>query len=129
MTPDVLLAESDFLSIHCPLTDETRGMVNRDFIAGMKEGAVLINTSRGAVLNEADVAEALRTGKLSGAGMDVLAKEPADPSNPLLSAPNCIITPHCAWTSKEARMRLMDILEKNLRSFVETGAGINRVGI
>ncbi len=129
VTPDVLLAESDFLSIHCPLTDETRGMVDRDFIGKMKDGAVLINTSRGAVLNEADVAEALRSGKLSGAGVDVLAKEPADPANPLLSAPNCIITPHCAWTSKEARLRLMDILEKNLRAFVETGCGINRVGV
>ena len=129
VTPDELLRESDFLSIHCPLTDETRGMVDRAFLAKMKDGAVLINTSRGAVLNEADVAEALRTGKLSGAGMDVLAKEPAEPDNPLLSAPHCIITPHCAWTSKEARLRLMDVLEKNLQSFIDTGMGINRVGV
>ncbi len=129
VTPDELLRESDFLSIHCPLTDETRGMVDRTFLSKMKDGAVLINTSRGAVLNEEDVAEALRTGKLSGAGMDVLAKEPAAPDNPLLSAPHCIITPHCAWTSKEARLRLMDVLEKNLKSFIDTGAGINRVGI
>lgn len=125
--PDQLLAESDFVSFHCPLTDETRGMVNRDFIAKMKDGAVIINTSRGAVLNEADVAEALHSGKLGGAGLDVLAKEPADPDNPLLHAPNTIITPHCAWTSKEARLRLLDILDKNLSSFVETGHGINRV--
>ena len=129
VTPDELLRESDFLSIHCPLTDETRGMVDAAFLSKMKDGAVLINTSRGAVLNEADVAQALCSGKLSGAGMDVLAKEPADPSNPLLRAPHCIITPHCAWTSKEARLRLMDILEQNLRSFVETGKGINRVGV
>ncbi|MBQ2546109.1 MAG: D-2-hydroxyacid dehydrogenase, partial [Clostridia bacterium] len=76
----------------------------------------------------ADVADALISGKLSGAGLDVLAKEPADPANPLLSAPNCLITPHCAWTSKEARTRLMKVLEENLASFVRTGKGINRVG-
>lgn len=124
---DDLIRRSDYLSLHCPLTDETRGMVDADFIAKMKDGAVLINTSRGAVLNEADVADALHSGKLSGAGLDVLAKEPADPANPLLSAPNTVITPHCAWTSKEARTRLMQILDDNLSSFVNTGAGINRV--
>ena len=128
VTPDELLRESDYISFHCPLTDETRGMVNAAFLAKMKDGAAIVNTSRGAVLNEADVAEALRSGKLSGAGLDVLAKEPADPANPLLSAPNCLITPHCAWTSKEARTRLMKVLEENLASFVRTGKGINRVG-
>ena len=104
-------------------------MVNAAFLSRMKDGAVLINTSRGAVLNEGDVADALRSGKLSGAGLDVLAKEPADPENPLLTAPHCVITPHCAWTSKEARGRLMEILEKNLTSFAETGKGVNRVGV
>lgn len=127
VTPEVLLRESDYVSFHCPLTDETRGMVNRDFISKMKDGAVIVNTARGAVLNEADVAEALHSGKLGGAGLDVLAKEPADPENPLLKAPSTVITPHCAWTSKEARLRLMDILDKNLESFIKTGAGINRV--
>ena len=127
VTADELLRESDYLSLHCPLTAETRGMVDAEFIRKMKEGAVLINTSRGAVLNESDVAEALHSGKLSGAGLDVLAKEPADPNNPLLSAPNTVITPHCAWTSKEARTRLMQILDDNLTSFINTGAGINRV--
>ena len=127
VTPDELLRESDYLSLHCPLTDETRGMVNKEFIAKMKDGAVIINTSRGAVLNEQDVADALHSGKLGGIGVDVLAKEPADPANPLLSAPNTYITPHCAWTSVEARLRLMDILDKNLGSFVRTGKGINRV--
>ncbi|MBE6616864.1 MAG: D-2-hydroxyacid dehydrogenase [Ruminococcaceae bacterium] len=126
---DRLLSESDYISFHCPLTDETRGMVNRDMIAKMKDGAVIVNTSRGAVLNEADVAEALCSGKLSGAGLDVLAKEPADPSNPLLSSPNTVITPHCAWTSVEARLRLMSIMEENLASFINTGKGINRVGV
>lgn len=127
VTPDKLLRESDFVSFHCPLTDETRGMVNRDFIAKMKDGAAIINTSRGAVMNEADVADALRSGKLSGFGADVLAKEPADPANPLLTAPHALITPHCAWTSIEARKRLMQILDDNLGSFVKTGEGINRV--
>lgn len=124
---DYLLRESDYVSLHCPLTKETVGMVNAEFISKMKDGAVLINTSRGAVLNEADVAAALETGKLSGAGLDVLAKEPAESDNPLLSAPNTVITPHCAWTSKEARERLMKILEDNLTSFIKTGYGINRV--
>ena len=127
VTPDELLRESDYLSLHCPLTDETRGMVNAEFLSKMKDGAVLINTSRGAVLNETDVADALHSGKLSGAGLDVLAKEPADPQNPLLTAPNTFITPHCAWTSREARTRLMQILDDNLTSFVNTGKGIHRV--
>ena len=96
-------------------------------LSDVKDGAVIINTSRGAVLNEADVAEALCSGKLGGAGLDVLAKEPADPANPLLKAPNTVITPHCAWTSKEARLRLLDALDANLGSFLETGKGINRV--
>ncbi|MBQ7922779.1 MAG: D-2-hydroxyacid dehydrogenase [Clostridia bacterium] len=127
VTPEVLLAESDFLSLHCPLTAETRGMVNRSFIEKMKDGAVLINTSRGAVLHESDVADALNAGKLGGAGLDVLAVEPADPHNPLLTAKNTIITPHCAWTSREARLRLLDILDANLGHFVKEGQGINRV--
>jgi len=127
VTPDELLRESDYVSFHCPLTDETRGMVNRDMIEKMKDGAVIVNTSRGAVLNEKDVAEALCSGKLGGAGLDVLAKEPADPENPLLHSPNTLITPHCAWTSKEARLRLMDILEQNLSAFLKRGQGINRV--
>jgi len=125
--PDTLIRESDYISFHCPLTDETRGMVNADLIAKMKDGAVIVNTSRGAVLNEADVAAALHSGKLSGVGLDVLAKEPADPENPLLKAPNTVITPHCAWTSREARLRLMDILDRNLDSFLNTGADIHRV--
>ncbi len=125
--PDELLAQADYLSLHCPLTPETRAMVNADFIAKMKDGAVLINTSRGAVLHEGDVAEALTSGKLGGAGLDVLAVEPANPENPLLTAPNCRITPHCAWTSREARLRLLDILDENLGSFVAHGYGVNRV--
>lgn len=127
VTPDTLLAGSDVVSLHCPLTDETRGMVNRDFIGRMKAGAILINTSRGAVLDESAVADALNDGRLGGAGLDVLAKEPADGANPLLSAKNAVITPHCAWTTPEARLRLIDILDRNLAAFTKTGAGIHRV--
>lgn len=126
-TSDELLAESDVVSLHCPLTNETRGMVNRDFIGRMKPGAILINTSRGAVLDESAVADALNDGRLGGAGLDVLAKEPADPANPLLHAKNTVITPHCAWTTPEARCRLIDILDRNLNAFTKTGAGIHRV--
>ena len=124
---DTLLSESDYVSFHCPLTDETRGMVNADFISRMKKGAIIINTSRGAVLCESDVAKALCDGTLGGAGLDVLAKEPADPNNPLLKAPRCLITPHSAWTSIESRRRLLAALESNLDSFVKCGVGINRV--
>ncbi len=127
VTPDELLAESDVVSLHCPLTDETRGMVDREFIGHMKAGAILINTSRGAVLDESAVADALNDGRLGGAGLDVLAKEPADGANPLLSAKNAVITPHCAWTTPEARLRLIDILDRNLDAFTKTGAGIHRV--
>ncbi len=122
-----LLSESDYISFHCPLTDQTRGLVNDEFISRMKRGAIIINTSRGAVLNEHDVACALSDGRLGGAGLDVLASEPADPKNPLLSAPNCLITPHSAWTSIESRKRLIDVLDRNLASFWKTGQGINRV--
>ena len=124
---DTLLRECDYVSFHCPLTAETRGMVDSEFISKMKEGAIIINTSRGAVLNEADVAEALRLGRLGGAGLDVLAVEPALPDNPLLSVPNCLITPHSAWTSIESRRRLIEVLDRNLAEFVRLGHGINRV--
>ncbi len=122
-----LLSSSDYVSFHCPLTGETRGMVDRAFISRMKAGAIIINTSRGAVLCEQDVADALADGRLGGAGLDVLTVEPAAKDNPLLTAPNCLITPHCAWTSIESRKRLIDVLDKNLESFTEKGVGINRV--
>ena len=122
-----LLAESDILSLHCPLNDNTRGMVNAAFIAQMKQGAYLINTARGAILNEADVAAALNSGRLHGAALDVLAAEPALPQNPLLAAKNCIITPHIAWASKAARMRLLQVIDASLASYVKTGRGLNRI--
>ena len=96
-------------------------------IAQMKPGAYLINTARGAILNEADVAQALNSGRLRGAALDVLANEPALPQNPLLTAKNCIITPHIAWASKAARMRLLQVIEASLASFVQTGSGLNRI--
>ncbi len=124
---DTLLAESDAISLHCPLNDSTRGMVDADFIKKMKDGARLINTSRGAVLNEQDVAEALNSGKLAGAALDVLANEPALPQNPLLTAKNCIITPHIAWASKAARERLLGVIDASLDNFIKTGVGLNRI--
>ncbi len=127
VTKERLLAESDFISLHCPLTDETRGLVDRTFLSQMKKGAFLINTSRGAVVDEEALYEALVAGQLRGAGLDVMVKEPPLPDNPLLTLDNCIITPHCAWTSLETRHRLVDILAANIRSFVTSGRGIHRV--
>lgn len=122
-----MLPLCDAVSIHCPLNDVTRGMVNADFINDMKDGALLLNTARGAILNEADVAAALNSDKLAGAGMDVLAAEPALPSNPLLTAKNCIITPHVGWTTMAARKRLLAVLDANLSSFIASGKGINQL--
>ncbi len=127
VSEDKLLSESDYVSFHCPLTNETRGLVNKEFISKMKDGASIINTSRGAVINENDLADALSSKKLSSAAIDVMCKEPPERDNPLLSLENCIITPHCAWVTPEARNRLLDIIAKNIRSFIETGAGINSV--
>ena len=124
---ETLQRESDFLSIHCPLTAETRGMVDAAFLSKMKKGAMLINTARGAILNEAHVAEALHSGSIAGLGADVLATEPPPADHPFLTTPNTIITPHCAWTPRATRARLLSILEANLRSFIETGHGINEV--
>jgi len=124
---DVLLAESDVISLHCPLTPENTGMINAASIAKMKDGAILINTSRGLLINEADLAAALRSGKLAGAAVDVVSGEPIRADNPLLSAPNIIITPHIAWAPKESRERLMDIAVRNLKSFLD-GTVENAVG-
>ena len=124
---DTLLRESDTVSLHCPLNDSTRGLVNADFISKMKDSTRLINTSRGAVINEKDVADALNRGKLAGAALDVLANEPALPENPLLTAKNCIITPHIAWASKASRERLLSVLDASMDNFVKTGVGLNRI--
>lgn len=124
---DTLISQSDFISLHCPLTTETRNLVNRDFLSKVKKGAYIINTSRGAVIDETALYEALTNGTLKGAALDVMVKEPPSPDNPLLTLDNCIITPHAAWVSIEARRRLIDILCKNIDSFIESGKGINSV--
>ncbi|PQV47423.1 glycerate dehydrogenase [Jejuia pallidilutea] len=116
---DELLAKSDFLSLHCPLTPETKDIINKSSIAKMKQNAFLINTSRGPLINEKDVAEALNNNQIAGAALDVISKEPMEKNNPLLGAKNCIITPHIAWAPKEARQRLMQTTINNLRAFLE----------
>lgn len=116
---DELYARSDVISLHCPLTDETRGMINRDSIARMKDGVILINTGRGPLVVEQELADALNSGKVYAAGLDVVSVEPIREDNPLLRAKNCLITPHIAWAPKEARQRLMAIALENLRSFLD----------
>ena len=117
---------SDFVSLHCPLTDDNREMVNRDFIGSMKDGAILINTARGGLVDEAALAEALKSGKISAAGLDVLGTEPPQPDNVLLDAPNCIITPHIAFTPHETRMTVVETCAANLKSFID-GEKLNRL--
>lgn len=116
---DTLLSESDFISLHCNLTAENTGIINRDTIAKMKNGVVILNTARGQLINEADLAAALHSGKVAGAAVDVVSAEPIKGDNPLLTAPNCIITPHIAWASKEARQRIMDTAAANAKAFLE----------
>lgn len=109
----------DVYSLHCPLTAETKGLINKDRINGMKRGTIVLNTSRGPVVEEQDVADALRSGQLSAFATDILSVEPATADNPLLSAPNVFITPHIAWATLEARTRLMDILTENVKQFIK----------
>ena len=118
MDMETLLAESDFISLHCPLFAENTKMVNAEFIGRMKNGAFLINTARGGLLDEQAVADALASGKLAGAALDVVSEEPMKENNPLLNAPNCIITPHIAWAPKESRQRLLDCCVENIRAFL-----------
>jgi glycerate dehydrogenase len=114
---DSLYAESDIISLHCPLTPRTEGMINAESISKMKDSAILINTGRGALIDEVAVADALNSGKLGGAGVDVLKQEPPRYESLLFTARNCLITPHIAWATRSARQRLMDITVENLRSF------------
>lgn len=116
---DGLLKESDVISLHCPLFPSTQGIVNSKTLAKMKDGVILINTSRGPLIVEEDLRAALESGKVAYAAVDVVSSEPIKADNPLLSAPNCIITPHIAWAPKESRARLMDIAADNLKSFLE----------
>ena len=126
VTLERLLAESDVISMHCPLFPETEGMINRQTIAQMKDGVIFINTSRGQLVNEQDLADALNSGKIYAAGLDVVYTEPIQVNNPLLKARNCQITPHIAWAPKESRRRLMDIAVDNLRQFA-AGTTVNTV--
>ncbi len=126
VTLDELLARSDVIMLHCPLFPETKGIINKESIAKMKDGVILLNTSRGPLVNEADLAEALRSGKVYAAGIDVVSEEPMREDNPLLTAPECFITPHMAWMSKEARTRLIDIAVNNIRQWTN-GTAINVV--
>lgn len=112
-----LFKMSDFLSIHCPLTEQTENLINKDTLSLMKNTAFLINTSRGGVVNETDLANALNNGTIAGAGLDVLRKEPMDKNCPLYKAKNCIITPHVGWAPKETRERLVKIVYDNIESF------------
>lgn len=121
-----LFGRSDVVSLHCPLTPKTRELINRDSLAYFKPGALLINTARGGLINEGDLAQALNAGQLGGAALDVLCSEPPPPENPLLRAANCIITPHQAWATLAARQRLMQIAAENLRCFLH-GEVQNRV--
>lgn len=116
---DEVFRESDIVSLHCPLTTETKGLVDKDRLGLMKPSAILINTSRGPVVNEADVADALNQGRIAAFGADVVSIEPAKPDNPLLKAKNCFLTPHIAWATKEARQRLIDICIENVKAFVK----------
>lgn len=113
-----LAKTSDIISFHCPLTEKTTNLVNKEFIDKCKDGAIIINTSRGPVVNDSDLAYALNSGKLRGAGLDVLSVEPPKADNPLLTAKNCFITPHIAWAGFETRERLMNILRKNVTAYL-----------
>lgn len=113
-----LLAESDVISLHCPLFPATQGIINKENISRMKDGVMIINNSRGPLIVEADLRDALNSGKVAGAALDVVAVEPIHMDNPLLAAKNCIITPHIAWAPKESRQRLMDIAVDNLKAFM-----------
>lgn len=118
--------QSDILTLHCPATPENKGFVNSEFISRMKDGAILINTARGALLNEDDVAEALKSGKLSAVGIDVLNGEPPRKGHPFIGLKNLYATPHIAWSSKEAREVIVKTAAANLRSFLD-GGNLNRI--
>jgi glycerate dehydrogenase len=118
VTLETLLKESDVVTLHCPLTPETKGLINRERLALMKPSAFLLNTSRGPLIVESDLADALHSGGLAGAALDVLATEPPPKEHPLFNAPNCYITPHQAWATQAARQRLMDVSVDNLRAYL-----------
>lgn len=118
VTLDELFANSDVISLHCNLTPENTEMINRNNIAKMKDGVILLNNARGQLVNEADLADALASRKVAAAGLDVVSTEPIKADNPLLSVSNCIITPHISWAPKESRSRIMDSTVENIRAFL-----------
>jgi Lactate dehydrogenase and related dehydrogenases len=126
VTLDELLAQSDTISLHCPLFSSTQGIINKDSIAKMKDGVIIVNNSRGPLIVEQDLADALNSGKVAGAGCDVVSTEPIQADNPLLKAKNAILTPHISWAPKESRQRLMDIAVQDLEAFLD-GNPINVV--
>lgn len=121
-----VLANSDVIALHCPLFPETQGIINKDNIAKMKDGVIILNDSRGPLIVEEDLRDALNSGKVAAAGLDVVSTEPIKRDNPLLQAKNCFITPHIAWAPKESRKRLMDVAVSNLQAFVD-GTPVNIV--
>ena len=125
---DTLYARSDVITLHCNLTPENTCMINKDSIAKMKDGVILINNARGQLINEQDVADALNSGKMGAAGLDVVYTEPIRVDNPLLKAKNCIITPHISWAPKESRQRIMDCAVANVRAYLD-GKPVNVVNM
>lgn len=122
-----ILQTSDVVTLHCPLTPETKGLIDARALRSMKKTSFLLNTSRGPIIDDRALADALNEEVIAGAGIDVLSVEPPQEDNPLMKAKNCIITPHIAWATKEARSRLMDMAGKNLEAFVK-GSPVNVVG-
>ncbi|MDL2258193.1 D-2-hydroxyacid dehydrogenase [Eubacteriales bacterium OttesenSCG-928-K08] len=123
---ETIYRESDVIALHCPLFPDTQGMINKESIAKMKNGVIILNNSRGQLVVEQDLADALNSGKVYAAGLDVVSSEPIQPDNPLLKAQNCFITPHISWAPKESRQRLMEIAVENLRQF-QNGTPVNIV--
>lgn len=126
VTLDELYARADVITLHCNLTPENTGMINKDSIARMKDGVILINNARGQLIDEQDVTDALNSGKIAAAGLDVVYTEPIKADNPLLGAKNCIITPHISWAPKESRQRIMDCTVSNIKAFLD-GTPVNVV--
>lgn len=126
VSTEAIFRRSDIISLHCPLTPQTAGLVNMDMLKLCKPSAIIINTSRGPAVNENDLAQALKDGIIAGAGLDVVSKEPMLPDNPLMGAPNCIITPHVAWAPVQTRKRLLKIAAENLRAYIG-GKPVNKV--
>lgn len=123
---DTLLEQSDVIALHCPLFPDTQGIINKDTIAKMKDGVIILNNSRGPLVVEQDLADALNTGKVFAAGLDVVSTEPINSNNPLLHAKNCFITPHISWAPKESRQRIMDCAVENVKAY-QSGTPINVV--